>query len=172
VSYTQSLMVSISVASLAGYRSTTAFSGVMRPLNAVLNIRMISELSLLTIVSSFLSHSTGTVKLTRVDSIVKENYGHVGLLLGCLPSRVVRVSFEVEILDVLEFVQRINLCAREVVHICERPAFGAHERAHNDDGYFKLIICALFMFFMGGRHTNDILEAFELPDDESPRRPS
>lgn len=66
VSYTHSLRLSISALRESGYRSIAALLAGSSSLKAVLNIRMISELSLLTAVFNVLSHSKGTVYL-QVD---------------------------------------------------------------------------------------------------------
>ena len=63
VSYTHELTSSISARSSSGYRSSAALSAGSWSLNAVLNMRMISELSLFTIILVCVSHRTGTVKL-------------------------------------------------------------------------------------------------------------
>lgn len=65
VSYNHSLISSISLRSDSGYKSTAALSAGSKSSNALLNIRMISALSLFTIVAVFLSQRMGTLKLYR-----------------------------------------------------------------------------------------------------------
>lgn len=68
VSYTHWFNSSISPFSSSGYRSSALVSpSGSWSLNAVFRIRIISALSLFTIVSCFLSHRTGTVNLKAVD---------------------------------------------------------------------------------------------------------
>lgn len=59
--YIHSFNSSISARRLSGYRSTSARSLGMSELKAVLKVRMMSALSLFTIVYVFLSQRTGTV---------------------------------------------------------------------------------------------------------------
>lgn len=53
---------------------------------------------------------------------------------GDEPARVVRVSFEIKIADVLGVIQRIHVCRWELVNVCKRPATRTHARRDIGDG--------------------------------------
>jgi hypothetical protein len=100
-------------------------------LKAVLKMRMISELSLLTIVCVFLSQRTGTVNLARGRecSVVRVGGSGTGA-----PAAVGGVRFEIEILDVLGVVQRVGVRAGEGIDGGKRPSGFAHAGRYGGDG--------------------------------------
>lgn len=101
-----------------------ALSGGSKPLKAVLNMRMISELSLLTIVCVFLSQRTGTVNLLQKERGNERCVSGLGgsWLEWSVPTAIAGVRFEIEILDVLGVVQRVGVCSGERIHAGKRPS--------------------------------------------------
>ena len=97
-------------------------------------MRMISELSLFTIVSLFLSQSTGTVKLYACAHSQYRPHTMTRLkLYQGSPAVVVGLCFEVKVFDVLSAIERIRVCAWERVRSGEWPAVLAHVRRYHAD---------------------------------------
>ena len=71
-------------------------------LKAVLKMRMISELSLFTIVLNFLSQRTGTVNLGKEEGINASDCTEEERI--CEPASIVRIDFEIEVLDVFGMI--------------------------------------------------------------------
>lgn len=96
-----------------GRVSSVRRGGEQGRLTSVLNILMISELSLLTIVSALLSQRTGTVNLQRSSNqpspLAFRRFG------PCSPAIVLRVGLEVELTDELGVVKRVGDDALEAV---------------------------------------------------------
>jgi hypothetical protein len=67
-------------------------------------------------------------------------------------ARIVRVCAEVEVLDMLGLVKRVDISSRERVHRRERPSVRAHSRRDDSERY-------------------DIFEAFQLAHDKSAGSP-
>ena len=95
-------------------------------------MRMISELSLLTMVWFFLSHRTGTENLQH-RSLDWQDRGQRWRHYS--PPSIVGIGLEIQIFDVFWAIERINFCSRELVDVCERPSFGAHVWGHDGDRY-------------------------------------
>ena len=129
--YTHSLTSSISDWRFAGYKSTFAFSAGSRSLKAVLKMRMISALSLFTMVCFFLSHNTGTLGLWGQYMNRSRINGVMQIIKWNIPSVVIGIGSEIEVYDVFRIIQRIDLCTREWIDGCERPAMDAQQRGYN-----------------------------------------
>ena len=97
----------------------------------MLNMRMISELSLFTIMLVFSSQSTGTVKLMGIRA--RDCHGGAQQLGICahLPAFVIRVHLEIQVLDMLGAHEGVCVRTRKGVGGCERPAILAHARRYD-----------------------------------------
>lgn len=92
-------------------------------------MRIISELSLLTIVWFFLSHRAGTVNLM---------YGWVSLIYVFQiaeeivePATIIRIGLEVQIPDMLRFIERIGICSWKLIDCSKWPPVSAHTRGYD-----------------------------------------
>ena len=133
--YTHSFNESISPLRSSGYKSTWEHSSGRISLNAVLKIRMISELSLFTTVSSFLSQSIGTVNLLCINHMSGVGPRRVRSKSISPPIKV-GIRLQVQIPDVLESVKWLALCTwKQRIGIIEHPTPRIHARGANSQGF-------------------------------------
>jgi len=68
------------------------------------------------------------------------------------PATVIRIGLKIKIFDMFGFVQGIDVSTWELIYRCERPPLCSHSgRDH--------------------RNRNDVFKAFQLPENQGPRRP-